>query len=104
MTLSITSLLTVTIFVKSHSKLDNMELNNISKICYTYPSGTVEFEITEVNYQPPYQWSKWLFTQLREGHPWFSWQAENDEELYILMAKQMIGTTSINILYHDKKD
>ena len=81
-----------------------MELNDISKICYTYPSGTVEFEITEVKYQPPYQWSKWLFTQLREGHPWFSYQAENDEELLILMAKQMIGTTSINILYHDKEN
>ena len=81
-----------------------MELNDISKICYTYPSGTVEFEITKVNYKEPYRYSKWLFTQLVDGHPYFSYQAENDEELYILMAKQMIGTTSINILYHDKKD
>ena len=81
-----------------------MELNDISKICYTYPSGTVEFEITEVNYQPPYQWSKWLFTQMKDNFPFFSYQAQNDEELYILMAKQMIGATSINIYYHDKKN
>ena len=94
-------------FTKSHSKLDNMEpkdLKDISKICYNYPNGTVEFELKEVNFQPPYQYSKWLFTQMREGYPWFSWQAENDEELYILMAKQIIGTTSIDIFYHDKKN
>ena len=100
----IITLLMVTTSTKSHSKLDNMELNDISKICYTYPSGTVEFEITEVNYKEPYRYSKWLFTQLKEGHPYFSYQAENDEELYILMAKQMVGTTSINIFYHDKKN
>lgn len=81
-----------------------MELKDISKICYTYPNGTVEFEITEVNYKEPYRHSKWLFTQLKEGHPYFSYQAGNDEELYILMAIQMIGTTSITVFYHDKKN
>ena len=91
-------------FTKSHSKLDNMELNDISKICYIYPSGTVEFEIKEVNYKEPYKYSKWSFTQLVDGQPYFTYLAENDEELYILMAKQMIGTTSIDIYYHDKKN
>ena len=81
-----------------------MELNNISKICYTYPSGTVEFEITEVNYKEPYKYYKWLFTQLVDVYLYFSYQAENDEELYILMAKQMIGATLINIYYHDKEN
>ena len=81
-----------------------MELNNISKIVYQYSDATVEFELEEVNYQPPYRYSKWLFTQMKDNFPFFSYQAQNDEELYILMAKQMIGATSINIYYHDKKD
>ena len=71
---------------------------------FIYPGETSIYEVQLVNYQPPYRHSKWLFTMMINGSPYFSYQLENDEELYILMAKQMIGATSINIYYHDKKN
>ena len=71
-------------------------------IYYEYPSGDIAaYEITLVNYKEPYRYSKWLFTQLVDAHPYFSYQAENDEELLILFAKQAIGAISITIQYND---
>lgn len=80
-----------------------MELREAT-ITFTYPSGgSVNYQIQLVNYKEPYRYFKWLFTQLVDDNPYLSYQAENDEELLLLFAKQSIGATQININYHDKE-
>ena len=37
------------------------------------------------------------------GSPYFSYQLENDEELFIMIGKQALHATTINITYKDDK-
>lgn len=66
-----------------------------------YATEITQYQVHKVNYQKPYQYSKWLFTKLVDGHPYFSYQAENDEELFILLGKQSLNAVQINIKYND---
>jgi hypothetical protein len=70
---------------------------------YIYPIGTQVYRVDLVNYQPPYRYSKWLFTHMVDGHPYFSYQFANDEELFIMMGQQMLEATTVNITYKDDK-
>lgn len=35
------------------------------------------------------------------GHPYFLYQLENDEELFIMIGQQALHATTINITYKD---
>ena len=102
MTHLIITLLMVTTSTKSLSKLDNMEPRECT-IEFIYPGETSIYEVQLVNYQPPYRHSKWLFTMMINGSPYFSYQLENDEELFIMIGKQALHATTINITYKDDK-
>ena len=102
MTPLIITLLMVTTSTKYHSKLDNMEPRECT-IEFIYPGETSIYEVQLVNYQPPYRHSKWLFTMMINGSPYFSYQLENDEELFIMIGKQALHATTINITYKDDK-
>ena len=73
-------------------------------IKFIYPDGTCIYEVQLVNYQPPYRHSKWLFTRMVNGSPYFSYQLDNDEELFIMIGKQALHATTINITDNDKKN
>ena len=98
----IITLLMVTTSTKSLSKLDNMEPRECT-IEFTYPGETSIYMVELVNYQPPYRHSKWLFTMMVKGSPYFSYQLENDEELFIMIGKMTMNATSIDITYKDDK-
>ena len=81
------------------------------KITFIYPKKgyegcyeSVEYQIRKVNYKEPYKYSKWLFTQLINAWPYLSLEAKDDEELFILFAKQSINAVEIYIEYYNETE
>ena len=83
-----------------------MELRECTiKFWYPKPgwnTETSEYKVQLVNYQSPYRYSKWLFTRMVNNSPYLSYEAKDDDELLLLIAKQSIGATQINIEYDQK--
>lgn len=70
-------------------------------IIFYYEDGQVTYKVELVGNQPPYRYAKWLFTQMQNDHPYFSYQCENDEELLILIAKNVLTANSVTVLPKD---
>lgn len=69
-----------------------------------YNTEVVEYKVEKVNYIKPYRHAKWLFTLVVNNNLYHSYEAKDDDELLLLVAKQSIGATQINIEYDDQKN
>lgn len=71
-------------------------------LIFKYEDGSQTFKIEYVGNQSPYRFAKWLFTQMKSNHPYFSYQCEDDDELYILIAKNTLTAKLVTILSNEE--